>query len=67
MIDCLFRLDFVLPFLLKFFAVSFFLKLAHRLFSRCTVQFSKNHRSKRLHYFSMNFASCQAFYYLSFP
>ena len=26
MIDCLFRLDFFLPFLLKFFAVSFFLE-----------------------------------------
>ena len=57
---------FFLPFLLKFFAVSFFLKLAHRLFSRCTVQFSKNHRSKRLHYFSTAISFCQAFYYLSF-
>ena len=58
-----FFLAFLTQILCGFF---FFLKLAHRLFSRCTVQFSKNHRSKRLHYFSMNFASCQAFYYLSF-
>ena len=40
----------------------FFLKLAHRLFSRCTVQFSKNHRSKRLHYFSTAISFCQAFF-----
>ncbi len=44
------------------FSGGFFLKLAHRLFSRCTVQFSKNHRSKRLHYLSTAIAFCQAFF-----
>ena len=41
MIDCLFRLDFVLPFLLKFFAVSFFMKLAHRLFLAVLFSFQR--------------------------
>ena len=41
MIDCLFRLDFFLPCLLKFFAVSFFFFFLHRLFLAVLFSFQR--------------------------